>query len=68
MLLCDFLSVLYEETPVEIHIDYDPVYIGTANSVPVDKFSNSRVKEAYIELDGKILIISIFGQRNVKKK
>lgn len=68
MLLIDLLSVLYEETSIEICIDYEPVYIGTVEGVPKEKFVASIVKEVYIELGGSKLIISVFGQRNVKKK
>lgn len=68
MPLIDFLGVLYEETPIEIQIDYEPVYTGTVEDVPTHKFMSSRVSEAYISLDGNTLIISLFGQRNVKKK
>lgn len=68
MPLIDFLGVLYEETPIEIHIDYEPIYVGTVENMPYDKFQSSRINEAYISLDGNTLIISICGQRNVKKK
>lgn len=68
MLLIDFLRVLYEETPIEICIDYEPAYTGTVENVPTERFNSSRVIEAYISLDGNTLVISIAGQRNVKKK
>lgn len=67
MPLYDFLEVLYEETKIEIQIDYDPVYIGTVEDVPAHRFMNSFVAEAYIGLNGNTLVISIYNQRNNKK-
>lgn len=68
MPLIDFISVLYEETPIEVCLDYEPVYVGTVEGLPTERFLESRVKEAYISLSGDTLIIAIAGQRNVKKK
>lgn len=68
MPLSDFLRVLYEETQVEICVDFDPLYTGTVEDVPLEKFASSRVIEAYISLDGKSLVISVNRQRNFNKK
>ena len=59
MLLIDFLSVLYEETLIEICIDYNPVFTGIVEDVPLQRFKDSKILEAFISFDGDKLIISI---------
>lgn len=68
VLLIDFLSVLYAETPVEVCVDYEPVFTGMAEDAMLCKFIDSRVKEAYISLSGDTLVISITEKRKSKKK
>lgn len=63
MLLLDFLGVLYEETPIEICIDFEPQYKGLVMDVPSEAFRNSRVLEAYISVDDKTLVVSITNRR-----
>lgn len=68
MPLIDLIGILYPETKVEICVDYDPLYTGLAEDVPLERFRSSRVEEVYISIDGNTLVISVYGQRNVKKK
>ena len=68
MTVYELTDVLYEETPVEICIDYDPVFVGTAGDAHFCKYLNRKVEEVYVDIDGTKLIIAINHVRNIKKK
>lgn len=62
MLISDWVSCLWPETTVEVHIDYNPVLTGTAEEVGRSKYKSHKVEEAYISIDGDRIIISIFAK------
>lgn len=68
MTVYELTGILYNETPVEIWLDYDPIFAGTAEDAHVCKYLNRKIDEVYIDIDGTKLIISIDHVRNVTKK
>ena len=53
------MSVLYEETPVEICYDFKPIFTGTASEAGVSKHAIRKVGEVYINHDGTALVVSV---------
>lgn len=68
MTVRDWAEPLYTETPVEIYLDYDPVFSGTAEDARSCRYFDRQVEEVYINLDGTKLIISVEHERRIKKK
>lgn len=67
MLLSDWAARLWPETQVEVCIDFNPVFTGTAEDAVKSKYGSHKVDESYIGLDGKHLVISICAKaRNTK--
>lgn len=68
MTVRDWTEPLYPETPVEICIDFDPVFTGTAEEAWSCGYSNREVEEVYISIDGTKLVVSVSQLRKTKKK
>ena len=68
MTVKDWAGPLYPETPVEIYLDFDPVFSGSAEDARLCGYSNRQVEEVYISIDGTKLIISVEHDRRIKKK
>lgn len=64
----EWLKPVYEDTPVEIYVDFEPVFIGTAEDARSCRFLYRQVEEVYISIDGTKLIVSVTQERNSKKK
>lgn len=59
---------LYPETPIEICIDFDPVFTGTAEEAQTCHLKDREVEEVYISIDGTKLVVSVAQIRKTKKK
>lgn len=55
----ELAGVLYEETKVEVSLNYDLVFTGVAEEAKNCKYKEKSVKEVYITPDGSTLIIEI---------
>lgn len=67
MTVAELLEVLYTETPVEICLDFEPVFTGTANEAKNSRYFNRIIEEIYISIDGVSLVISIERARPLNK-
>lgn len=59
MTVGELMSVLYEETHVEICYDFKPIFTGTASEAGVSKHAVRKVDEVYINHDGTALVVSV---------
>lgn len=66
MLVEDLGKVLYGETKVELEYDYNCYFTGTASMLKDCVFSGRVIREIYIGIDGKTLVIVIGGIRKNK--
>lgn len=67
MTVGELAEVLYRETPVEVCVDFDPVFKGTAEAAQFCRYLNRNVEEVYISLDGVTLVVEIDGKRKPRK-
>lgn len=67
MTVGELAKVLYQETPVEVCVDFDPVFKGTAETAQFCRYLNRNVEEVYISLDGVTLVVEIDGKRRPRK-
>lgn len=68
MILIDLLKVLYEETVVDISIDFSSVFTGEAIAAQDCPYINCPVLEVYVDIDDKTLVISVRDTRRKNKK
>ena len=68
MTVAELSEVLYTETPVEICLDFEPVFKGTAKEAKDSRYFNRTVEEVYINVDGVSLVVSIERVRPLKNK
>ena len=68
MKVSELAEVLYEETPVEICVDFEPVFTGQAIDAKTSKYAFRNVKEVYISLSGTTLVVSVDNIRTSYKK
>lgn len=61
------MSVLYEETPVEICYDFKPIFTGTASEAKVSKYTLRNVDEVYINHNGTAIVVSVEKCQNQPK-
>jgi hypothetical protein len=68
VLLEDWLAIFWPETMVEVCIDFNLVFAGTAAEAVQCKYKNHMVEETYVDFDRKILVVSIKSTRKYVKK
>lgn len=68
MFLEDWLAIFWPETIVEVCIDFDLVFAGTAADAVLSKYKKHMVEETYVDFDRKILVVSITSTRKYRKK
>ena len=64
----ELVSHLYHETPVEIEIDFEAVFEGTAEEAAGCAYRMRPVKEAYISVDGAKLVIALGIKKRKPRK
>ena len=68
MKVSELAEVLYEETPVEICVDFEPVFTGRAIDAKTSKYAFRSIQEVYISLNGTTLVVSVDNIRTSYKK
>lgn len=54
-----WLMPVYKDTPVELQVDFNLLFKGTAEEAILGKYFNREVQEAYISPDGLRLTVSV---------
>lgn len=64
MKVVDWLTPVCQDTPVELEVDFELVFKGTAKEAMMSAYFLREVQEAYIGVDGTKLVIAL----DVKKR